>query len=370
MSIALHIARMYWEVFWSAFGAFRITGYWLKCVIAIPALGLVNHVGMFLDRLRFPGFQSVSVDRPLFIMGHPRSGTTLLHQALTRHSSVMSFKTWEVFFPALIWRRPLCLLFGLKGRTVVPSETGHLVTWDGVEEEELLFLHLLDTQMASLLTPLGFSRADLSVLCFSDSQPHTRTSARFLKRCFQRQMWWTDRKIVIARMNYSLTRMNALRAVFPNAKFILIYREPIQAIASHLSLHRALFVRRYGMRVVHSEAWRRYIDRRYRWSCHVYRRMASELTSNGTNDCEVIAYDEVIANVDHVVRRVFHCAGIECDAQSERIAQDASEAQARYRPNHHNLPLSAFGLSADQIRSDLGDTIEEIANALSRRDIN
>ena len=212
---------------------------------------LTNHLGMFLDLLLFPRFQSVSVDRPIFIMGHPRSGTTLLHRTLTRHSSVMSFKTWEIFFPALIWRRPLFLLFGLKGKTALPAETGHSVTWDDVEEEELLLLHLLDTQMASLLTPLGFSRGDLSAPCLSDSQPHAGTSARFLKRCFQRQIWWTDRKNVIARMNYSLTRMNALRAVFLNARFIFIYREPIQAIASHLSLHRSIFIRRY-------QGWRGY----------------------------------------------------------------------------------------------------------------
>jgi hypothetical protein len=100
--------------------------------------------------------------------------------------------------------------------------------------------------------------------------------------------------------------------------------------------------------------------------------MASELASNAANDCAIISYDELATNVDRIVLKVLHFAGIERDSQADRIAQDASQAQAQYRPKHQNLPLTAFGLSEDRIRSDLGDTIEAIGiiheYLLGRRD--
>jgi len=49
------------------------------------------------------------------------------------------------------------------------------------QEEELLFLHILDTQFLTLETPLGFSKNGYPELCFNDDQPHQEKSVLFLK---------------------------------------------------------------------------------------------------------------------------------------------------------------------------------------------
>ena len=46
-------------------------------LVAIPLLFAVQTVCLWLDHLLFPGFRRVRIRRPLFIVGHARSGTTL-----------------------------------------------------------------------------------------------------------------------------------------------------------------------------------------------------------------------------------------------------------------------------------------------------
>jgi len=56
-------------------------------------------LAMWLDNLFFPSWQRKVVDRPVFIIGHPRSGTTMLQRSLTSNGDFVVFRFWELLFP-------------------------------------------------------------------------------------------------------------------------------------------------------------------------------------------------------------------------------------------------------------------------------
>jgi hypothetical protein len=72
----------------------------------IPALSAVNAVCFALDRLVFPGYRKVKVRSPVFIIGHARSGTSLMHRLMSRDGERFShFTMYEMFVPSLIQKK-------------------------------------------------------------------------------------------------------------------------------------------------------------------------------------------------------------------------------------------------------------------------
>ena len=67
---------------------------------------LVNWACLGLDELLFPRFRKQKIVRPLFIVGPPRTGTTLLHRLLAKDDQFTSMRTWEILFaPSIVQKR-------------------------------------------------------------------------------------------------------------------------------------------------------------------------------------------------------------------------------------------------------------------------
>jgi hypothetical protein len=95
-------------------------------------------LSMQLDTLFFPAWRGQRVERPVFIIGHPRSGTTMLHRSLTSADDFVVFKFWHLLFPSLTSRKlvgPLMDDLIRKGKDViVPKTVGHLFSLGAVDE--------------------------------------------------------------------------------------------------------------------------------------------------------------------------------------------------------------------------------------------
>ena len=58
-----------------------------------------------LDHVVYPGFKKRKLDRPIFILGNPRSGTTFVHRFLLNSQRLCAFELWEMLLPAITARR-------------------------------------------------------------------------------------------------------------------------------------------------------------------------------------------------------------------------------------------------------------------------
>ncbi|RYG69090.1 hypothetical protein EON64_03580 [archaeon] len=75
--------------------------------IFIPCIIAWNHIGFLLDDIIFSDWRHMEVDRPVFVVGNARSGTTWLHRLLcaSDSSTFTSLRTWEILFAASVtWR--------------------------------------------------------------------------------------------------------------------------------------------------------------------------------------------------------------------------------------------------------------------------
>ena len=63
-------------------------------------LHTVNRLDYVEDRKRFPEIATQEIVRPVFIIGMPRTGTTILHDILACDPRSRAPMTWEVMFPS------------------------------------------------------------------------------------------------------------------------------------------------------------------------------------------------------------------------------------------------------------------------------
>ena len=60
----------------------------------------VNRLNYVADRTRFPGIAREQIVAPVFIIGMPRTGTTILHDILAHDPDTRAPLTWETMFPS------------------------------------------------------------------------------------------------------------------------------------------------------------------------------------------------------------------------------------------------------------------------------
>ena len=175
----------------------------------------------------------VRIDRPIYIAGLARSGSTFLLEALASHNDTVThrYKDFPPVFTPYWWNRFLGFMPDKEAR---PAERAHkdgiVITEDSPEafEEALwmaFFPRLHDPETSAML-----GRAH--------SNPTFET---FYKDHIRKLLSVRDGKRYLSKGNYNLTRLAYLQECFPDARFVLPIRAPAWHIASLIKQHR-LFV--------------------------------------------------------------------------------------------------------------------------------
>ena len=343
---------------WKAFGFGKV---FLIRISLMPLFYFFTVVTLMLDKILFPGFQRVVIKKPIFIIGHPRSGTTFLHRLIAEDDFV-EFKLWEILVPSLTGRkilRPLIdKIIKTKKNILFPAEVGHKMGLDDVEEEELLFSHILNTQFLTLLSPIGFSDWDFAELVFNDLQPEEvrEKSMIFFRGCLQRQAFYLRKTQVVSKLNYSGMRLRSLFHEFPDARIIYLIRSPLETQTSHMSLHRNMFDHLWGLDKLRNKSMLSiYYQRRYKHNVAFYNYLESlfEKGSIPLNQILVLNYNDLRKDPGTAVQQIFSFININPSKQLKQKIQSQLESQKGYQAKHHNIDLSEFNISKDRIIEDL-----------------
>ena len=327
----------------------------------MPLFYFFTAVTLMLDKIMFPGFQRVVIKKPIFIIGHPRSGTTFLHRLIAEEDFV-EFKLWEILVPSLTGRKILRPLIDkiIKTKKIIlfPAEVGHKMGLDDVEEEELLFSHILNTQFLTLLSPIGFTDWNFNELVFNDHQTMKvqEKSMKFFKTCLQRQAYYLGKTQIVGKINYSGMRLKSLFRSFPDARVIYLVRSPLETMPSHFSLDRNTFNHLWGLdklrdkRMLHT-----YYQRRYKHNVAFYKYIERlfETASVPLNQILVLNYNDLRYNTEYVLHQIFSFVSIIPSNRLKQKIQIELKSQKSYKAKHRNIDLSEFGISRDQVIDDL-----------------
>jgi len=363
-----HIFKVYRKLLSASFNTFGFFSKDFFTTLGVPFYLLFTHFTLWLDNFFYAKYKDVEIKNPVFIIGHPRSGTTFFHRLMIKTDDYLNFKSWELFFPALTARKFIKPIIDKKiangNATIFPPETGHHARLDLPEEEEQLFMHLCDSQFTSIIFSLGFYNGDFNEILFNDEQKHQKTSLKYFKNYLKRQIYYTNKKQVMARCNFSGMRLQQLAAEFPDAKFIYFYRNPLESIPSHLSLNRSVFDYKWGLEKIGETAMQRYYNRRYRYNVTYYKYLENMLQQANLKERVLqIHYPQLLENFEATMQKAINFMQVDISKTLQNEIETQAEKQKTYQRKHKVYELEMFGLSEAKIKADLDFMFEKVTQS-------
>jgi len=341
----------------------------LTLLVWVPLVASFHALCFALDPLLFPSLRRVEVRTPVFIVGHARSGTTLLHRLLSQDAERFSaFMLYELFFPSLLQKRAIRWLAARDRRWLGGALERRVRGW-----EERRFGKTRDIHAMGLTQP----EEDDGVLTYScasgawivrlpylgdldfysvDRLPERkrRRLMRFYKECVRRQLHLNGpHKIHLSKNPTFSGRVESLIETFPDARIVVPFRNPHETIPSLLKLMQVA----WRMRKWSDAEMQRSLRVLAEQSFHTYRYPLEVLDRHPETRRAIVDYAELVADPKKVVERIYAELGF-----SVTPAYDALLAAQRRKPERHETrhryDLEEFGLSADEIQARLADLFE------------
>jgi hypothetical protein len=214
----------------------------LRALGQLFAFGVVSSALTLIDSLRLRKRLAAVELRaaPIFIIGHWRSGTTLLQRLLARDPLLHSPTFFECVVPrgfvtgyALFSRQ-----LGARLPATRAFDESPLGVDEPFEEEFALLKTTLCSPMLEDVFPADGARYGSDDGFDGDADAARRWGAALSD--FARRLTLTHGKRLVFKSPANTFRVPLLRAVFPGAKFIHLHRHPCEVVASTLRMRAQL----------------------------------------------------------------------------------------------------------------------------------
>jgi len=293
-----------------------------------------------------------TIDRPIFLTGLPRSGTTYMSYLFDCDPGLRQLRHWEVYTPnpppahdpASIPARIAAVdAFDAARSAAVPNYAAmHLSDADGPDE-----CHWLLTQSYAQAGFFNNMRVPTYFDFLVDEIDLTPTF-EVHKRQLQLLQWKAPRRRWSLKYPNHLLGMNAILEVYPDARFVMTHRDPVQTLAS-LSKLTLMLRRRRSHDVDPHEVGRqlRHFVRR-----HIDRIMEFDATPAGRERVTHIDYYRLVDAPDVVLGEAYPKAGIEMTPVARENIAEWRRQNPKGRRGTHSYAMEEFGLDPDEVAEE------------------
>lgn len=301
---------------------------------------------------REPEILDTPVRRPLFIIGFPRTGTTLLHKLLTQDPNAHVPLHWKLYsgLPMNVPQREVehrmnesRRLLGMVDMIAPQFKIIHPVNAD--EPEECVFL-LSDNLTYALRANIP---AYIEHYLNTDLTPVYTNFRQHL----QALQWQQPQRSWVMKSPLHLWGLAALLATFPDARIVQLHRDPKKALPSWFSLAAAL-----------GKMHRRTVDMPHiaktwlpLWKTGLERAQAVRAAANPAQFLD-IHYRDLIADPLATVRRIYAYFGDEFTPDAEVQMSAWMQAHKHGAHESHRYSASQYGTSDEHITRELRDYID------------
>src|SRR6267154_131562 len=319
-----------------------------KIALKVDVLqALCARLKMERDRQFHPNISRQEICKPLFIVGLPRSGTSVLHRLLAADPEPRAPLMWEVRSPSPPNR------VREKRRIQQAAQSSNFFNWI---VPTFRYVHAIGPEVpqecVSLMTPTFLSDQFNSMYYVPSYrawffQHDLRPAYEFHRRFLQHlQFRRAARRRWILKAPTHMFAIPALLSVYPDALFVQTHRTPLDSIASVSSLMTIL-------RSAFSDAvdpvtlCREAIDY---WSDAIEKFLPERDRLADNRICD-IKYDEIRCDPISAVRRIYEYFGWSLSREAEQRMRSLVASQAERQSANHRYDLSQFGSSAQEVLS-------------------
>ena len=318
---------------------------------------LSNLLRLHDEEKRNPAILDQKIEQPIFITGMPRSGTSFLHELLCEDDSNQVVRCWETIYPLPI-------------RDDAPDDSDRrrkkvnrqLAAFKWIAPE-IRFLHPIDAdtpQECTEITGHIFRGMRFDTTHYVPSYRHwldgqSQIAAyRFHKRFLQHLQYRRRASRWILKCPDHVFALDALRAVYPDARFVFMHRNPLSVLPSLARLTEVLrrpFTSRLDRPQIGAD-----LSRQWAGGAAILIEAANSLQGLAEPPLH-LTFNRFVRDPAECVAAVYRHFGIDLDAgPAARVRRLVTE-----KPNGSNGRnrgrLEHYGLDAENERRRFGDYI-------------
>jgi hypothetical protein len=272
------------------------------------------------------------VQAPLFIIGHWRTGTTLLHELLIldpRHTYPNTYQCLEPNHFLLTER-----LFKRWFRFLLPSRRpmdNMPAGWERPQEDE--FALCMMGQPSPYLTIAFPNRPpqDAEALDLDGLPPRARQAWKQAFLRFLRHLTFKDPRRLVLKSPTHTCRIPALLELFPDARFVHIVRNPLTVFPSTVNMWKAMYLW-HGLQRPTFAGLEEYVFRTF---THLYARLEQSKPLLAANRFHELRYEDLIADPVGQMRLLYERLELGgFDALLPRL-KNYLDANAGYKANRY-----------------------------------
>lgn len=324
----------------------------LEAAIGQMATAARNRIEVDRYTADHPEVEAETVADPIFLTGLPRSGTTYFQYLFDQDPSLRMMRTWEgdrpVPPPALdpasaANRRADSEEWRGKARQATGGklDSMHLTDVDGPQE----CLAILDQTFVNpgllwTMSAPGYLEYLLGGADLEEAYRHHRRVLQLLQIGAPRLRW-------TLKWPCHLLALQAIASVYPDARFVVTHRDPVQALASNCSLTRLL---RSGTspnsapeRIGHDmlELVRRHVDRLVEFD--------ESQEQGGRSKLVHVDYYRLVEDPASVMHEVFSALGVDWSDQVEGSIRTWRAENPQGKRGRHEYTLEEYGLDRQTV---------------------
>jgi hypothetical protein len=326
-----------------------------------PIGSLIHWFCFFLDDIFFPAYKNHPIEKPLFILGNLRSGSTFLHRLLSRDvETFTSLTTWDIYLTPSVIQKKITqlvsrldtklgghlhrLLYAFDRRTLGQVRI-HPISFFQPEEDENIHLHIWDGYFVTFLFPFMDEMPDYQHFDEALSPEHKRRIMTFYKSMLQRHMYATGKKYFVAKNPAFSAKIETLVEFFPDARIIYLARNPLDMLPSTISwinYARRMFTEPKETYLYRDEI----VDMTQYWYSHPLRYLDSHPSPRHL----ILKYDDLIQRPEQVIRSFYEQFGYP-DQPGMEIIVDLAVKEALSHSSDHIYSYKEMGFTREQIIS-------------------
>jgi hypothetical protein len=345
----------------------RIT-FLLLFYLVWPIGSLMHWFCFFLDDIFFPGHKTQPIEKPLFILGNLRSGSTFLHRLLSRDSETFTSLTiWDIYLTPSVTQKRITkffarldnklgghlhrLLYAFDSRTLGKFKI-HPISFFQPEEDENILFHIWDSFWISFLFPFADEMPDYRHFDEALSPRHRNRIMKFYKSMLQRHLYANGKKYFVAKNPAFSPKIQTLLEFFPDARIIYLARNPLDMLPSTVSWIN------YARRVFTEPKEKyHYQDEILDFTQHWYRYPLQYLDAHPSPRHLILNYDDLIQRPERVIRGFYEQFGYPDKPGLDDIVDQAVKETLAFSSDHV-YSYEEMGFTREQIVEIYADIFE------------
>jgi hypothetical protein len=306
---------------------------WPECLVDLAfatgnsAAGLLQRLtaGAVADRTELAG-------DPIFIIGHWRTGTTLLHELLALDPRLRAPTTYECLVPHhfLLTGRWLPRWIGFTlPRTRPPDKMG--VAWDAPQEDELALLNLGTPSPYRTIAfpnrgPVCEAWLELDALPEQQQRQWEQALMRFFRQLTRARAG----RLVLKSPTHTF-RLPTLVRLFPGARFIHLTRNPLEVFSSTVRLWRTMYAR-YGYQQPRFEGLEDYVLATFE---RMHQRLEATRSLVPAGALADLRYEDLLAAPIERIRGLYAALDLGDDGPVQQLIERYFAERQGYERNRH-----------------------------------